>query len=265
MARSTKAVSVTIPAPTPSNEDIAAADMLQSVTSTPIYSREEVINWATLAIKYEENSAKCKKLVMLMLVGEFGEHAVRPYDGGKGGINCGSFKANSSLETMQFEAGRLDMPLGKAQELAGIIAEIRAMGERSWQEFQRVMFGRTSLVVSSVPITSIAGEALANALDEKKTTSVVKKIAKAQLELAKVTGKDTVEAQAKFDNAAKDDLIAKENAEFARHAAKVEADKKNAAKATDSLSDAIQIAIDLAATQGRNVLADKLTAILLLV
>ena len=229
------------------------------------YTRERVIEWAGRAIKYGEDSAKCKQLVMYMLAEEFGKDAVRPYDGGKGGINCNSFKANSSLDTMQNEAGRLDIPLAKAQELAGIIAEIRTMGERSWQEFQRTMFGRREVILSSVPVTSIAGQALAVALEEKTVASNVKKVAKAQLDIAKVQGGDVVSAQSAFDTANQQAIIAKENAEIARGAAKLEADKKNAAKSLDNLSDAIQIAIDLATKQGRNVIADKLAKILLLV
>ena len=237
-----------------------------TVTPAPLcYSRKYVIEQATQGINHGLKATECKLNCMNMLVGEFGEHAVRPYDGGKGGINCNSFKSNSSLDTMQFEAGRLDMPLAKAQELAGIIAEIRCLGERSWQEFQRVMFGRTSLILDSIPTTSIAGEALAVALDVKKTTSVVKKIAKAHLDLAKATGKDTASAQLALDTAIANDLKAKEDAEHARHVAKMEVDKKNVTKAIDKLEDAIQIAIEVATKLGRDAIADKLTKILAMV
>ena len=237
-----------------------------TVTPAPLcYSRRYVIEQATQGINHGLKATECKLNCMNMLVGEFGDHAVRPYDGGKGGINCNSFKANSSLDTMEAEASRLGMHLAKAQELAGIIAEIRCLGERSWQEFQRVMFGRTSLILDSVPVTSIAGQALALALEEKTVASNVKKVAKAQLDIAKVQGGDVVAAQTAFDTATQEAIVAKEKAERARGAAKLEADTKHTAKAIDNLSDAIQIAIELATKQGRNAIADKLTKILLLV
>ena len=249
----TKVVTVTV-TPTPT-----------VVTAPLVYNRDYVIEQATQGINHGLKATECKLNCMNMLVGEFGDHAVRPYDGGKGGINCNSFKSNSSLDTMQAEAGRLGMHLGKAQELASIIAEIRALGERSWQEFQRTMFGRKELILSSVPVTSIAGEALAIALEEKTVASNVRKVAKAQLDIAKVQGGDIVTAQAAFDTANQQAIIAKESVEQARHVAKIEADTKHIAKSIDNLSDAIQIAIDLATKQGRNAIADKLTRILLLV
>jgi hypothetical protein len=245
---------------------VTAVTAVTVVTTKPlVYSREYVMEQAKKGIQHDVDANTCKMNCMLMLAGEYGEHAITPYNEGRGGINCNSFKANSSLDTMQAEAGRLDMHLGKAQELASIIADIRALGERKWQEFQRVMFGRTSLILDSVPVTSIAGEALAIALDAKKTTSVVKKIAKAQLDLAKATGKDTVSAQIALDTAIENDLRAKEEAEHARHVAKLEVDKKNVTKAIDKLEDAIQIAIEVATKLGRDAIADKLTKILALV
>jgi hypothetical protein len=230
-----------------------------------VYNRDYVMQQARKGIQHALDADICKMNCMLMLANEFGKHAITPYDQGRGGINCGSFKATSSLDTMQLEAGRLDMSLVKAKELAGIIADIRALGKRSWQEFQRVMFGRNDLVLTSVPVTSIAGEALVLALTEKTVASNAKKVAKAQLDIAKVQGGDVVSAQTAFDTATHSAIIAKEKVEHARHVAKIEADTKHVAKSIDSLSDAIQIAIDLATKQGRNVIADKLTKVLLLV
>jgi len=244
---------------------VAVAVTVVTENVPTVYSRDYVLSQAADGIKHDAAAKTCKLNCMRMLVAEFGEYAVRPYDGGKGGINCNSFKSNSSLDTMQLEAGRLDMPLVKAKELASIIAEIRALGERVWQEFQRVMFGRNDLVLTSVPVTSIAGEALVLALTEKTVASNAKKVAKAHLDIAKVQGGDIVAAQTAFDTATQSAIVAKENVEHARHVAKIEADTKHVAKSIDSLSDAIQIAIDLATKQGRNVIADKLTKVLLLV
>jgi hypothetical protein len=244
---------------------VSAVTAVTVATKPLVYSRDYVLSQAADGIKHDAAAKACKLNCMRMLVAEFGEHAVRPYDGGKGGINCNSFKTNSSLDTMQLEAGRLDMSLVKAKELAGIIAEIRALGERVWQEFQRVMFGRNDLVLTSVPVTSIAGEALVLALTEKTVASNAKKVAKAQLDIAKVQGGDVVSAQTAFDTATQSAIVAKENVEHARHAAKIEVDKKNVTKAIDKLEDAIQIAIEVATKLGRDAIADKLTKILALV
>jgi len=200
-----------------------------------------------------------RKAIMETLSAEFGAPALMPAKAG--GINCAAFRKGTKDETRKAEASRLGMPAHKARQLADIINSINAIRHNVWQDYQRSYFGRVPPKASE-PVTLPAEAKAANdAKAAAKAAKVDVDLARAALIVASVGNDDKAKAEAKANleatKAKAEDAKAK--AEQAKAKA-VEAGKAILeTKASESLADIIQRAIEMAEKAGKASVMDLLT------
>ena len=175
-----------------------------------------------------------------------------------GGISCAAFRKGTKDETKKAEASRLGMPTGKASQLAGILAGINAIRPNVWQEYQRAYFGR-SVPKASEPVELTAEAKAANAAKAMaKEAKTQVDLARAALIVATVEKKGIEEAKANLEEKKAEAEQAKAKAEQAKAKA-VEAGKAKAeTKASESLTDLIQRAIEMAEKAGKADVMDLL-------
>jgi hypothetical protein len=195
--------------------------------------------------------------VMHALSEEFGAAALMTAK--NGGINCAAFRKGTKDETRKQEASRLGMPTGKARQLADIVNGINAIRPNVWQEYQRAYFGRKPTKATE-PATLTAEAKAANAAKaEAKEAKTQVDLARAALIVASVEKKGIAEAKANLEEKKAEAEQAKAKAEDAKAKA-VEASKAKAeTKASESLADIIQRAIDMAEKAGKASVMDLLT------
>jgi hypothetical protein len=198
-----------------------------------------------------------RKAIMETLSAEFGAPALMPAKAG--GINCAAFRTGTKDETRKAEASRLGMPSHKARQLADIVNGINAIRHNVWQEYQRAYFGRATPKASE-PVTLSAEAKAANAAKaEAKEAKTQVDLARAALIVASVEKKGVAEAKANLEEKKAEAEQAKAKAEQAKAKA-VEAGKAiMETKASESLADIIQRAIDMAEKAGKASVMDLLT------
>jgi len=195
--------------------------------------------------------------VMHALAAEFGAAALRPAS--QGGINCRAFRKGTKDETRKDEASRLGMPTHKARELADIINGINAIRHNVWQEYQRSYFGRTTPKASEPATLTVEAKAANAAKAEAKEAKTQVDLARAALIVASVEKKGVAEAKANLEEKKAEAEQAKAKAEQAKAKAVAKATESKEAKASESLADIIQRAIDMATKAGKANVMDLLT------
>jgi hypothetical protein len=228
-----------------------------NVVTVPSFDTEALL----LRVRGVEDNATVvdggRKGVMETLAAEFGAAALMPAS--QGGINCRAYKKGTKDETRKEEASRLGMPTGKARQLASIINGINAIRPNVWQEYQRAYFGRAApKAIEPVALTEEAKAANA-AKAKAKEAKVQVDFARAALIVANAEKKGVDEAKANLEEAKANLEEAKANLEEAKAEAVAKVAEGKEVKASESLADLIQRAIEAAEKAGKADVMDILT------
>jgi hypothetical protein len=216
--------------------------------AAPAFDMDTTLQQVRIVEASADNVTQGRKAIMATIAANFGEAALRPAS--QGGINCAAFRQGTKEDTRKEEASRLGMVQGKAGQLASLVKGINAIRHNIWQEYQRAYFGRTEKAKEATAPSKEAAAAKV-AQEAAKVAQEAAKLARAQLMIATITKGDVEAAKATLEEAAKEAATAKEAAKEAKEAALNVATQAKQGKASASLADVIQQAIDMATKQER--------------